>query len=160
MLRNLLLSSFACLLLTTGIVIASTHHHYTHSSSTSSTQSTQSAKSTTHTTKRTTHTVRYVRYTHDERGIASWYGPHFNSRITSSGERFNMYSLTAASRTLPLLSHAVVTNLQNGRQVVVKINDRGPFVGHRIIDLSYEAAKKLGMVGEGLARVDVKSISS
>ncbi|APZ44117.1 septal ring lytic transglycosylase RlpA family protein [Acidihalobacter ferrooxydans] len=93
------------------------------------------------------------------RGIASWYGPKFHGRKTSNGERYNMYAMTAASRDLPLPSWVRVTNLQNGRQVVVKVNDRGPFVQDRIIDLSYAAAKKLGMIGPGTALVEVQVVN-
>lgn len=93
------------------------------------------------------------------KGTASWYGPHFNHRYTSSGERFNMFKMTAAHKTLPLSTYVLVTNLKNGRHVVVKINDRGPFVSNRLIDLSYAAAKKLGMVGAGIAQVSIKAIS-
>lgn len=93
-----------------------------------------------------------------EKGLASWYGRKFHRKRTSSGERYNMYELTAAHKTLPLSSRVLVTNLNNGRHVVVKVNDRGPFVSNRIIDLSYAAAKKLGMVGRGLANVEVKSL--
>lgn len=90
------------------------------------------------------------------RGVASWYGPKFHGRLTSTGERYDMYALTAASRDLPLPSRVRVTNLQNGREVVVKVNDRGPFVGRRIIDLSYAAAKRLGMIEQGTAPVEVR----
>lgn len=93
-----------------------------------------------------------------EKGLASWYGKKFHRKRTSSGERYNMYELTAAHKTLPLASRVLVTNLTNGRHVIVKVNDRGPFVSNRIIDLSYAAAKKLGMVGTGLAKVEVKSL--
>jgi len=78
-----------------------------------------------------------------ERGTASWYGPGFHSASTSLGERYDMYAMTAAHKTLPIPAYAEVTNLRNGRKVVVRINDRGPFVGDRIIDLSYTAAAKL-----------------
>ena len=81
-----------------------------------------------------------------ERGVASWYGPGFNKVGTSTGEPYDMYGMTAAHKTLPLPCYARVTNLQNGRTVVVRINDRGPFVGNRIIDLSYTAAAKLDML--------------
>lgn len=94
-----------------------------------------------------------------ERGIASWYGKAFHQKYTSSGERFNMYKMTAAHKSLPLPTYVQVTNLKNGRQVIVKVNDRGPFIPNRIIDLSYMAAKKLGMVGRGLAPVMVKALS-
>lgn len=97
---------------------------------------------------------------YEEKGIASWYGSQFHRRFTSSGERYNMFHMTAAHKTLPLSTYVLVTNLMNGRKVVVKVNDRGPFVSNRIIDLSYAAAKKLGMVGLGIVRVNVKAISS
>ena len=90
-----------------------------------------------------------------QRGYASWYGPKFHGRRTASGEVFNMYSLTAAHRTLPLGTYVRVTNLKNGRSVVVKINDRGPFVRGRIIDLSYAAARRLGMVRDGVVPVEI-----
>jgi rare lipoprotein A len=93
-----------------------------------------------------------------ERGIASWYGPKFHGRRTSSGERYDMYAMTAAHRTLPLPSYVQVTNLENGRQVIVRVNDRGPFRRDRIIDLSYAAAAKLHMVGRGTAPVEVRAI--
>lgn len=93
------------------------------------------------------------------KGTASWYGPQFNHKTTTSGTPFNMYKLTAASKTLPLSSYVLVTNLANGKQVIVKITDRGPFVGNRILDLSYAAAKKIGMVGQGTAKVNIRAIT-
>ncbi len=93
-----------------------------------------------------------------ERGIASWYGSKFHGRPTASGERYDMYAMTAAHRTLPLPSYVRVTNLENGRSVVVRVNDRGPFHGNRIIDLSYAAASKIGMLGKGTALVEVVAI--
>ena len=90
-----------------------------------------------------------------QEGIASWYGPKFQGRLTASGERFDMHKLTAAHRTLPLGTRVRVINLENGRSVVVRINDRGPFVKNRIIDLSYEAARRLGFVQQGTARVRI-----
>lgn len=95
-----------------------------------------------------------------EKGVASWYGRKFNKKRTSSGERFNMYHMTAAHKTLPLSTYVQVTNLSNGKQVVVKVNDRGPFVSNRLIDLSYAAAKKLGMVGSGVAQVEIKAVKT
>lgn len=92
------------------------------------------------------------------RGIASWYGRKFHGRPTSSGERYDMYAMTAAHTVLPIPSYARVTHLGNGRSVVVRINDRGPFHADRIIDLSYAAAHKLGVVGAGSARVEVETI--
>jgi rare lipoprotein A len=93
-----------------------------------------------------------------ERGVASWYGPGFDRVPTSTGETYDMYGMTAAHRTLPLPAYVQVTNLQNGRSVVVRVNDRGPFVGNRIIDLSYSAARKLDMLRNGTAMVEVRSI--
>jgi rare lipoprotein A (peptidoglycan hydrolase) len=97
----------------------------------------------------------YVPSTLDHRGWASWYGPGFHGSPTASGETFDMYGFTAAHPTLPLGSYARVTNLDNGRSVVVKINDRGPYTDLRMIDLSYAAAREIGMVGKGTARVEV-----
>ncbi len=93
-----------------------------------------------------------------EEGVASWYGRPFHGKKTASGEIYNMYALTAAHRILPLGTHVRVTNLQNGRSVRVRINDRGPFVRGRIIDLSFSAAKKIGLVGRGTAPVRVEAI--
>jgi rare lipoprotein A len=93
-----------------------------------------------------------------ERGVASWYGPGFHKVRTSTGETYDMYGMTAAHKTLPLPAYVRVTNLQNGRSVVVRVNDRGPFVGNRIIDLSYTAAAKLDMLRNGTAMVDVRTL--
>lgn len=93
-----------------------------------------------------------------ERGIASWYGTKFHGRDTSSGERYNMYAMTAAHKTLPLPTYVEVKNLKNGRSVVVKVNDRGPFHGNRVIDLSYAAASKLDILGKGTGLVEVRAI--
>lgn len=95
-----------------------------------------------------------------QEGIASWYGPDFHGRKTSSGERYNMYGISAAHRTLPLGTVARVTHVGSGRQVTVRINDRGPFVDGRIVDLSYGAARKLGMVEEGIAPVVVEAFAA
>lgn len=99
-------------------------------------------------------------YGYEEEGLASWYGEAFHGRPTSSGEPFDMYELTAAHRTLPLPSWVRVTNLANGRSVVLRVNDRGPFSDpdRRIIDVSYAAAVRLGMVGTGTASVRVTAI--
>jgi len=96
---------------------------------------------------------------YQERGIASWYGQKFHGRATASGETYDMYAATAAHRTLPLPSYAQVTNLNNGRSIVLKVNDRGPFVDNRLIDLSYAAAVKLGVIGAGTALVEVRAIA-
>jgi rare lipoprotein A len=93
-----------------------------------------------------------------ERGVASWYGPDFQGHNTSSGERYDMYGMTAAHKTLPIPCYARITNLSNGRSVVVRINDRGPFVGNRIIDLSYTAATRLDIVRTGTAFVEVRTV--
>ena len=90
------------------------------------------------------------------RGVASWYGTKFNGHETSNGEIFDLYQATAAHRTLPIPCYARVTNLDNGRSVVVRVNDRGPFHADRLIDLSYGAAVKLGYVEQGTARVEVE----
>ncbi len=94
-----------------------------------------------------------------ERGIASWYGRKFNGKRTSSGEPYDMYAMTAAHKTLPLPSYVRVHNLQNGRSVVVRVNDRGPFLSNRLIDLSYAAAAKLGILGTGTGIVEVDALS-
>jgi rare lipoprotein A len=93
-----------------------------------------------------------------QRGMASWYGRRFHGARTSSGERYDMYAMTAAHPTLAIPSYARVTNVANGRSVVVRINDRGPFLHGRVIDLSYAAAWKLGYVVQGSALVDVEAI--
>ena len=93
-----------------------------------------------------------------ETGQASWYGKAHQGHLTASGERFDMHALTAAHRTLPFGTIVRVTHLKSGRSVDVRINDRGPFHSGRIIDLSYEAARKLGIVGGGTARVKVTVI--
>lgn len=91
-------------------------------------------------------------------GLASWYGSKFHGRNTSNGEIFDMYSLTAAHKHLPIPTYAEVTNLENGRKVVVRINDRGPFHSDRIIDLSWAAAAKLGFADKGTARVKMVAL--
>ena len=95
---------------------------------------------------------------YDQRGWASWYGMKFHARHTSSGERYNVLGMTAAHKTLPLPTYVEVTNLRNRLKIIVKVNDRGPFEGNRLIDLSYVAAKKLGMLGQGTAPVRVRAI--
>jgi rare lipoprotein A len=94
-----------------------------------------------------------------ERGVASWYGPTFHGGNTSSGEVYDMYGMTAAHKTLPLPSYARVTNLKNGKSVIVRINDRGPFVANRLIDLSYTAAAKLDMIQGGTTLVEVRALT-
>ncbi len=94
-----------------------------------------------------------------QRGIASWYGPNFHGKLTSNGEVYNMYALTAAHKTLPMNTIVKVTNLNNGKSVVVRINDRGPFVRGRIIDLSYAAGTKIGLNKTGTAPVKLTVVS-
>ncbi len=94
-----------------------------------------------------------------ERGVASWYGPTFHGLNTADGEPYDMYGMTAAHKTLPLPAYARVTNLRNGKSVVVRINDRGPFVANRLIDLSYSAAAKLDMLREGTTLVEVRALT-
>jgi rare lipoprotein A len=94
-----------------------------------------------------------------ERGVASWYGTEFHGLKTSTGEPYDMFAMTAAHKTLPLPCYARVTNLSNGRSAVVRINDRGPFVATRIIDLSYSAARKLDMIRSGTAFVQVEVLT-
>jgi len=94
-----------------------------------------------------------------ERGVASWYGPGFHRVATSNGERYDMYGMTAAHKTLPLPCYVQVTNLTNGKSIVVRVNDRGPFKTGRIIDLSYTAAAKLDMLRAGTALVEVRALT-
>ncbi|MDQ7049660.1 MAG: septal ring lytic transglycosylase RlpA family protein [Enterobacterales bacterium] len=93
-----------------------------------------------------------------QKGVASWYGSNFHGRRTSSGETYDMLKLTAAHKTLPIPCYVKVTNHDNGREIIVRVNDRGPFIKSRIIDLSYAAAYKLGMAEKGTANVSIESI--
>lgn len=95
---------------------------------------------------------------YSETGVASWYGPDFHGKKTANGEWYDMYQMTAAHRILPMHTRLMVTNLDNGRTAEVRVNDRGPFVGNRVIDLSYAAANMLGVVGPGTARVSLQTI--
>ncbi len=106
-----------------------------------------------------TYQVRSSAEGYRETGIASWYGTKFHGRLTSSGEPYDMYQMTAAHRTLPLPTYARVRHLENGRSVVVRINDRGPFHDDRIIDLSWAAAVELGIDEDGLGPVEVEAIA-
>jgi rare lipoprotein A len=96
----------------------------------------------------------------NQRGRASWYGRDFHGKKTANGEIYNMYAMTAAHKTLPLGTYVRVRNLENNRKIEVRINDRGPFVRGRIIDLSYTAAKKLGVVGPGTADVEITALGT
>lgn len=93
-----------------------------------------------------------------QRGLASWYGKKYHGRKTSNGERYDMFAMTAAHTLLPLPSYLRVTNLSNGRQVIVRVNDRGPFHQGRVVDLSYTAAHKLGLIGKGSGEVEIEQI--
>lgn len=111
------------------------------------------------------YTIRGVHYTplptgkgYSAEGLASWYGQKFHGHLTSNGEIYDMYTMTAAHKTLPLPSFARVTNLSNGNQALVRINDRGPFHSERLIDLSYAAALKLGMLSSGVAKIKLDVI--
>ncbi len=95
-----------------------------------------------------------------ERGVASWYGRDFHGGRTATGDTYNMYAMTAAHKTLPLPCYVQVTNLSNGRSVVVRVNDRGPFVANRLIDLSYSAAARLDIIRDGTALVEVRSVAA
>jgi len=105
-----------------------------------------------------TYTPQTERRAHSEEGLASWYGRRFHGKKTASGEPYDMYAMTAAHPTLPIPSYARITALDNGKSVVVRINDRGPFHSSRIIDLSYTAAHKLGYLARGSAKVRVESL--
>ncbi|MFN3233414.1 MAG: septal ring lytic transglycosylase RlpA family protein [Alphaproteobacteria bacterium] len=105
--------------------------------------------------------VRYVPKVdkrHDERGIASWYGPNFHGKPTANGETFDMYKISAAHRTLPMPSMVRVTNLENGKSLIVRMNDRGPFARGRVIDMSYRAAQLLDFEHQGTAKVRVQYV--
>lgn len=127
-------------------------HHYVHSNVHHTTRHTSTHAST------TSHIASSHRGSIEQVGLASWYGPQFQGRETASGTRFNMYALTAASKTIRLNTYVRVTDLANGKSVIVKVNDRGPYVGSRILDLSYAAAERLGTVHAGVARVKIESI--
>jgi len=105
-----------------------------------------------------TYTPQTERRAHSQEGLASWYGRRFHGKKTASGELYDMYAMTAAHPTLPIPSYVRVTALDNGKSVVVRVNDRGPFHSSRIIDLSYTAAHKLGYLARGSARVRVESL--
>ncbi len=93
-----------------------------------------------------------------EKGIASWYGTKFHGKLTSNRESYNMFAMTAANKVLPLPTYVKVTNLENGKVIIVRVNDRGPFHQNRIIDLSFVAAKKIDMLGKGVALVEIETI--
>jgi rare lipoprotein A len=93
-----------------------------------------------------------------QRGVASWYGKRFHGQKTASGEVYDMYAMTAAHPILPIPSYARVTHVKSGKQVIVRINDRGPFHGGRVIDLSYAAAHRLGLLGSGSGEVQIEAI--
>jgi len=105
-----------------------------------------------------TYQPTYVKVGQTMEGISSWYGPNFHGKLTSNGERYNMYKKTAAHKTWPMDTMVRVTNLQNGKSTVVRINDRGPFVKGRIIDCSYAAGKALGLDKSGIAKVRLEVV--
>ena len=105
------------------------------------------------------YTVMDSSYGYRERGVASWYGKKFHGRQTSSQEPYDMYAMTAAHKTLPLPTYVRVRNLRNNKTVVVRVNDRGPFISNRIIDLSYSAAARLSMIQDGTSLVEVTALS-
>ncbi|MFT5701888.1 MAG: rare lipoprotein A [Desulforhopalus sp.] len=96
---------------------------------------------------------------YNEQGIASWYGPDFHGRRTSNGEIYDMHAMTAAHKTLPMNTMLLVKNVQNGKKTVVRVNDRGPFIRGRIIDLSYKAAQNIGAIANGTARVQIVALA-
>lgn len=104
---------------------------------------------------KTYYTMKKVDVGHAQRGVASWYGPGFNGKKTASGEIYDMFDMTAAHSSLPLDTVVKVQNTKNNREVIVRINDRGPFIDNRVIDLSFTAARELGMVGPGTAPVNL-----
>ncbi|MCB1805489.1 MAG: septal ring lytic transglycosylase RlpA family protein [Candidatus Competibacteraceae bacterium] len=104
------------------------------------------------------YSVQTTSYGYQKRGMASWYGPKFHGKRTSSGTPYDMHQMTAAHKTLPIPTFVQVTRLDTGRSIIVEVNDRGPFVDDRLIDLSYAAAKQLDMVGPGTAPVEVKAL--
>lgn len=99
-------------------------------------------------------------YGFEETGLASWYGRDFHGKKTSNGETYNMYAMTAAHKTLPMNTYVKVIRLDNGKETIVRVNDRGPFVRNRIIDLSYSAAKEIGIDDEGTTRVKIIALGS
>jgi len=105
------------------------------------------------------YTVMNTAKDYQERGVASWYGKKFHGNLTSNRETYNMYAMTAAHKTLPLPTYVRVRNLRNDKSIIVRVNDRGPFVHNRIIDLSYAAALKLDMVRDGTSLVEVTAIN-
>jgi rare lipoprotein A len=106
-----------------------------------------------------TYTVMQSSAGYQERGVASWYGKKFHGNLTSNREVYDMYEMTAAHKTLPLPAYVRVRNLRNNKSIVVRVNDRGPFVNNRIIDLSYSAALKIDMIRDGTSLVEVTAIS-
>lgn len=115
-------------------------------------------KPKTYTINGKSYTTMSTAYGFREEGLASWYGKDFHGRPTANGEKYNMYGMTAAHKLLPFNTKVRVTNLENGRETTVRINDRGPFIKDRIIDLTYTAAQELGIIGPGTARVRIQTI--
>jgi len=119
-----------------------------------------SSKKTTNILLSSSRKINKNKYKSELRGFTSWYGPNFHGKLTANGEVFDQYGLTAAHRTLPLNTVVRVTNLDNGKRLILRINDRGPFVDEhkRILDCSYGAAKKLGFLDQGTARIEISII--
>ncbi len=107
---------------------------------------------------KTYHTMKTVNVGHEQKGVASWYGPGFHGKKTASGEKYDMFDYTAAHSSLPLDTVVRVKNLKTDKEVVLRINDRGPFVGDRVLDVSLTAARELGMIGPGTAPINLKVI--
>lgn len=109
---------------------------------------------------KTYHTMKAVDVGHEQKGVASWYGPGFHGKKTASGEKYDMFDYTAAHSSLPLDTVVRVKNLKTNKEVVLRINDRGPFVGDRVLDVSLTAARELGMIGPGTAPINLKVIKA
>ena len=136
---------------------ASSKHSKHHKSHTAKSHHRVASKSKRHHWHRSTHSHHYVRNNGIE-GIASWYGSRFQGKRTANGEHYDMNAMTAAHNSLPLSSYAEVTNLKNHRSVIVRINDRGPFHGNRVMDLSYAAAKELDIARSGTASIKITPV--
>ncbi len=163
-----LVSKLACLLapiLMVNVAVASGHHHHSHHHSARHHHHnihTSSLQFSDYSVNPESHAPYYRDYRDSaltseriQRGVASWYGPGFHHHYAANGKRYNMFAISAASKTLPLNSYAKVTVLRTGRQITVKITDRGPFVSGRVIDLSFKAAKSLGIVNLGESPVEI-----
>ncbi len=159
--RSTLLQLIVLLLIMSLVAIWGCGKKSVHRPSDSQTTASQSrTPSPSYTVMGQTYTPIKTAANYKETGIASWYGKKFHGRLTASGEVYNMYQRTAAHRILPMQTWLVVTNLDNNKTTRVRVNDRGPFVKNRILDLSYQAAKELGMIGPGTARVRIEAANT